>query len=257
MIRQTILWHKKKGTPYAVKAALKPFTSKITLEENWQYGGMPYYFRLTVKGLRDFGDDGGTFWALIDDSKNVRSWLESINFDLSIEDPAIYYVGAADLDGGYEEILDANPENESGKIFFGNVELESGFEQIFFDETPESENLEVQIGFMQYEYGYDFVRDSTAEFDWTEEFPYWDGEIYDGESEIFPVDESFLRLYFNFDDNSTRYITLFNPREDITQADLKSLSSESSNLLMNRNGKLNKFGLSRARLFFNRVEKLF
>ena len=65
------------GTPQAIYNYLSGFFERVELEENWQYGGEPYHFRVTVSGE---WTDRNEAWAIsaVDKAKNVRSILDDI-----------------------------------------------------------------------------------------------------------------------------------------------------------------------------------
>lgn len=65
------------GTPQAVYNFLEGFFEQVELEENWQYAGEPYHFRVTVSGE---WNDANESWMrrAIASAKNVRSVLDDI-----------------------------------------------------------------------------------------------------------------------------------------------------------------------------------
>lgn len=79
-IKNSIAWHRHKGTPWAVEDLLSKMFSETWLSEWFEYGGEPYYFRIYTKdnimqpGL--FEDFMQALWEI----KNTRSWLEAIVF---------------------------------------------------------------------------------------------------------------------------------------------------------------------------------
>lgn len=79
MIYASLLLHRRRGTPWAVRHGLET-TLQVSAEvrEWFEYGGEPYFFRVRL-------DVAGTPWdarssqeavRLIKDHKNVRSWLD-------------------------------------------------------------------------------------------------------------------------------------------------------------------------------------
>ena len=65
------------GTPMAIYQYIGSYFDKIDLQENWEYGGEPYHFRVTVEG--DWTPENEA-WArkAIDTAKNARSALDSL-----------------------------------------------------------------------------------------------------------------------------------------------------------------------------------
>lgn len=87
LIRNSIYEHRIKGTKFAVENLLSKITAGAEVQEWFEYNGRPYYFRVNLKGLRDYDDNGETFMRMIEATKNARSWLDDIIFDLSKEHP--------------------------------------------------------------------------------------------------------------------------------------------------------------------------
>ena len=81
LIRESIALHRIKGTKAAVEFALRMvyYTGEVT--EWFEYGGEPYYFR--VSGIRPDNvrsEELSNVLRLIFMMKNARSWLEGIGF---------------------------------------------------------------------------------------------------------------------------------------------------------------------------------
>jgi len=81
LVREAIAWHRKKGTPAAVEAVCAAVFSSAKVYENWQYGGKPYHFqvRMITEGIPDQSVIDNLYLA-ISESKNVRSWLDTLSF---------------------------------------------------------------------------------------------------------------------------------------------------------------------------------
>lgn len=76
-IKDAIPLYGSLGTPKAVYNYLNGFWDQVELEENWQYSGDPFHFRVTVSGE---WNDANEAWLrrAIAASKNVRSVLDNI-----------------------------------------------------------------------------------------------------------------------------------------------------------------------------------
>lgn len=76
-IRYAIPMYRIWGTPNAICSYLEGFFDAIDIEENWEYGGEPYHFRVTVEGEWTAENEA---WArrAIQTAKNVRSVLDSL-----------------------------------------------------------------------------------------------------------------------------------------------------------------------------------
>lgn len=88
LIKNSIKYHKHKGTPYAVEQLLSDVFDDTWLKEWFEYGGDPYYFRIYtsdfLKSEKMFKD----FIRALFTVKNTRSWLEGI---VLVRDQKIYY----------------------------------------------------------------------------------------------------------------------------------------------------------------------
>ena len=76
-IKNAIPLYRLFGTPQAVYQYIGSYFGAVDLEENWQYGGEAYHFRVTVEG--DWTPENEA-WArkAIGTAKNVRSVLDSL-----------------------------------------------------------------------------------------------------------------------------------------------------------------------------------
>jgi phage tail P2-like protein len=76
LISESIDWHRHKGTRYAVDQMLKIVFGQGRVTEWYEYGGLPYFFRIVFEGAIS-----GTQWNQILTAiyavKNVRSWLDA------------------------------------------------------------------------------------------------------------------------------------------------------------------------------------
>lgn len=94
LIRQSIDWHRHKGTPYAVKSVLKAIISEAEVIENWEYSGDPYCFRVNLKdGITPDTETINKVVNAIMDSKNVRSQLDGMVYHKDLKQ-TIYFGGA-------------------------------------------------------------------------------------------------------------------------------------------------------------------
>ncbi|SKA01930.1 phage tail protein, P2 protein I family [Cetobacterium ceti] len=96
MIKRSYLHHIKKGTVGALESALKAIVSNLEVKEWYEYGGVPYTFRLIVAGEMLTEEEISTVYKLVSIYKNVRSELDGfiiskenkplINFNSGIHD---------------------------------------------------------------------------------------------------------------------------------------------------------------------------
>ena len=97
LVRQSLAWHKLKGTPDAVKETVTAICGNCTLTEWMDYNGNPYYFRVSVATAEEADIHAVTLAALkaIAQSKNARSHLDGLylsypTIELPSENPIIY-----------------------------------------------------------------------------------------------------------------------------------------------------------------------
>lgn len=81
-IRDAVPLYASYGTIEAVYLYLSGYFTDVEAEENWQYGGEPYHFRITVGGE---WTDAKEQWAkrAVADTKNVRSVLDDLSIGSS------------------------------------------------------------------------------------------------------------------------------------------------------------------------------
>ncbi len=93
MIRESIAWHRIKGTPGAVEKVINAVWDGCNVKEWFEYDGEPYHFRvINVTSERLDHDVINEVIRAIYSTKNVRSWLDGINFLRKLEN-TIYYGG--------------------------------------------------------------------------------------------------------------------------------------------------------------------
>lgn len=247
LIRESLHQHRVKGTKYAVEKLLNTITRGAKVSEWYEYGGKEYFFKVNLQGLLDYGDEGKIFLEMINATKNIRSWLDAIDFDLTPENNCLplilaiienqcgdnffdlndssqvkenFYLAQSEIFSGNETFGLDNDENTTSQnnLRAGFIELISGEISIGADiETPDEETRE---DFERY------IRERWLKFK-TNPIVKWykhgthgddyDGETDDGDEEFFPVDTSFLRIYWQFPcgegDWHLRYQTILQPKE--------------------------------------------
>lgn len=81
LIKTAIERRRYRGTPYAIERGLEVLGFGGTVSEWFEYGGEPYYFRVTVEAVAgrsvSFADTAELL-AMIKEYKNVRSWLDAV-----------------------------------------------------------------------------------------------------------------------------------------------------------------------------------
>ncbi|KMT23017.1 phage tail protein I [Clostridium cylindrosporum] len=85
LIKESLLYHRKKGTPDIVERMATTVFGRSKLKEWFEYGGSPYYFKMEV----EITNQGASEYQLklldnlINAYKNKRSWLEKIEIFLA------------------------------------------------------------------------------------------------------------------------------------------------------------------------------
>lgn len=90
IVKSSIAWHRIKGTPGAVEILCQSLFHNSRTKEWFEYGGRPYFFRM-VMDISDGTEDVSKeiiklLKKAIEAGKNVRSWLELLEFIVNMED---------------------------------------------------------------------------------------------------------------------------------------------------------------------------
>lgn len=79
-IKQSLIWHRKKGTKAIVQDVIDKLFAKCMIEEWYEYNGKPYMFRLkgSLDDIKTIAPKKNEIIHTINSVKNVRSWLDYI-----------------------------------------------------------------------------------------------------------------------------------------------------------------------------------
>ena len=282
LIRDSLLEHKIRGTKASVELLLNKIMTWANIDEWYEYGGEPFYFRVNMQGLKFDDNDADKFLRIINSTKNVRSWLELITFDLTLEPPdttlhvAQPFIDSSDnfIDLGLESpppqilthrgfVIDTGVDSFdlSGEIDTGEttlhaaiIDLEAIYEEINCD-RGELGDTDTAIAFERYiwEKWQEFKRNPVIEH----YGHHGHGEIEIDEPEIYPVNQDFLRLYYAFPDTqSIRYVTLLNPQMELTGAEIRAASTLTRGAILHSRLKVPTTGIIRALYIRKKVEKI-
>jgi phage tail P2-like protein len=86
LVLKSLDWHFHKGTPFVVEEIVMTVFSKAMIQEWFEYGGLPYHFRI---GIEDELPDEATrenLYKAINSVKNTRSFLDKTTPLLYFED---------------------------------------------------------------------------------------------------------------------------------------------------------------------------
>ncbi|AKL95025.1 putative phage tail protein [Clostridium aceticum] len=78
LVKNSLKWHKRKGTPSAVEEVITTAFDNAWIEEWLEYGGEPYHFRIKTEALIEDAQKLNQIFKAINSVKNTRSWLDSI-----------------------------------------------------------------------------------------------------------------------------------------------------------------------------------
>ncbi|MCY7485822.1 phage tail protein I [Paenibacillus alvei] len=78
LVKNSLAWHKRKGTPSAVAELITTIFGTGQVLEWFEYGGKPGYFKVTTSDPAATNERAQELLAAINSVKNTRSWLEKI-----------------------------------------------------------------------------------------------------------------------------------------------------------------------------------
>lgn len=132
LIRDSIAWHRIKGTPAAVEQIAHNAFCDAEVVEWFDYGGQPYHFKIRSHGFKETPDGWDTYTRMINVAKNVRSWID--NYELIIdgdEHKLNLFAGMVNTLTGSRTIEPARPPtNYRSQAFAGVANLLHGRETI-------------------------------------------------------------------------------------------------------------------------------
>ena len=156
LIKNSLAFHKIKGTPAAVKRVLDLFFTNPILSEWFDYSGKPYFFKISADSMRDIGDGDISFWRMLFDAKNVRSWLESIDLNLPTDDFPHYHAIAEPVGGDTFSFIDSNIPDNKTTLYLAFSEPFAGDEITFPADFPDFKS-NLNVAFSEPVAGYDFT----------------------------------------------------------------------------------------------------
>ena len=121
LIKHAIELHRHKGTPYAIKKVFQALGLDATLQEWFDYNGDPYKFKVLVKSVIQDEATYRRFTELINEYKNVRSWLDAIGFHREWTNN-IYYAFAQKNGKHYQIGLHVDTSVEPYTIYTGSAQ---------------------------------------------------------------------------------------------------------------------------------------
>lgn len=92
LVKNSIAWHRRKGTPSAVEELITTLFGEGKVEEWWEYGGQPYYFQVVTNNPEVTQEKAKEFYRAIDSVKRLTARLEKVIIRQT-EDMPLYYAG--------------------------------------------------------------------------------------------------------------------------------------------------------------------
>lgn len=90
LVKGSILWHRRKGTPWAVVRLLKDLGLRARYMDWWKFGGTPYTCRVRVAmGLSSMEKDSSLIRRAIESAKSARTHLDAIEIVMAIGEEKI------------------------------------------------------------------------------------------------------------------------------------------------------------------------
>jgi phage tail P2-like protein len=90
LVKNSLAWHKTKGTPAAVEELITAVFDEGQVVEWWEYGGDPYMFKVVTFNAQVTNEMAQEFIRALNSIKNARSWLESVEITQTEEMPLFF-----------------------------------------------------------------------------------------------------------------------------------------------------------------------
>jgi len=117
LVKSSILVHKRKGTPWAVKQVCNDAFGYAEIIEWFDYGGEPYHFSILTEGSLVDSVAWQSFFRALESAKNVRSWLDEITISRPLH--LDLYYGMPELTKGTTSLTTRLPNNTFIKPYYG------------------------------------------------------------------------------------------------------------------------------------------
>lgn len=101
LIKKSIVFHKKKGTPAAVEDLVITIFGDGQVQEWFEYGGQPYHFKVLTNNGSATTTDVERFEKAVESVKNARSVLEAVEITLT-DEMNLYLAGVVHIGEYYE-----------------------------------------------------------------------------------------------------------------------------------------------------------
>ncbi|MFW5433694.1 phage tail protein I [Paenibacillus apiarius] len=92
LVRNSIVWHKRKGTPSAIEELITTLFGDGQVEEWWEYGGKPYRFQVKTSNPEVTQERAQEFYRAVESVKRLSAKLEKVILGQA-EDMPLYFAG--------------------------------------------------------------------------------------------------------------------------------------------------------------------
>ena len=175
LVRDTIMWHMKKGTKYAIVKSLENLGIDAEYSNWYEYGGQPYCFRVKAHVKAEYYERTSDYEALVanirravEDSKAARSWLESLYVDMNFRDKIRHTHGIGELKSGYHYMRVSHAKTPGPvKHYHGMASLLSGERYVGISRPCEKIGMKIGHGCVLQELNLITIRLAAQE--WTEQ----------------------------------------------------------------------------------------
>ena len=115
LVKNSLIWHRYKGTKYVLEDMIRIlFFDNFKIEEWFEYGGKPYFFRLISHDILTNPQQYNDLIRAIYQLKNERSWLEGLIFYREAE--GTIHIGITGKHSGHFEVDGYAPESKLDDI---------------------------------------------------------------------------------------------------------------------------------------------
>ena len=90
LVKNVIKWHRAKGTPAVVEDVANSIYEPSQVVEWFEYGGQPYCFKVRTEEIPQTQAERAVFIRALNSVKNTRSWLEAIEYVISLSETIEY-----------------------------------------------------------------------------------------------------------------------------------------------------------------------
>ena len=165
IILKSLDWHTRKGTPSVVEEIVSTVFSKAKVQEWFDYGGLPYRFRIGTEEEMPDEEARQNLVRAINSVKNTRSWLDSIATlyefleSLVINEIALQTGKREDFENFYSTIIHDGTNYRDGSIARSSGSMAINDDLAISILPPPIEEQEIFVESLEYGKRYNYFRD--------------------------------------------------------------------------------------------------